>query len=125
MADEKKYKFVCVVCGYEVEVDTPELPEVLRLPRLRRGPISSSSSRSSAHASRRSPCPSRHAAGAFFMPAPASPLRRARTRLAPPAASRARPHLSPSRPPAAAVTLAPAPCPAALLPSGCGEVSDT
>ncbi len=27
MADEKKYKFVCVVCGYEVEVDTPELPE--------------------------------------------------------------------------------------------------
>ena len=28
MADEKKtYKFVCTVCGYEVEVDTPELPE--------------------------------------------------------------------------------------------------
>ena len=27
MAEEKKYKFVCVVCGYEVEVDTPELPE--------------------------------------------------------------------------------------------------
>ena len=27
MANEKKYKFVCVVCGYEVEVDTPELPE--------------------------------------------------------------------------------------------------
>ena len=28
MSDEKKtYKFVCVVCGYEVEVDTPELPE--------------------------------------------------------------------------------------------------
>lgn len=26
MAD-KTYKFVCVVCGYEVEVDTPELPE--------------------------------------------------------------------------------------------------
>lgn len=28
MAEEKKtYKFVCVVCGYEVEVDTSELPE--------------------------------------------------------------------------------------------------
>ena len=28
MADEKKtYKFVCTVCGYEVEVDTPELPD--------------------------------------------------------------------------------------------------
>ena len=28
MAEEKKtYKFVGVVCGYEVEVDTPELPE--------------------------------------------------------------------------------------------------
>ena len=28
MAEEKNtYKFVCVVCGYEVEVDTPELPE--------------------------------------------------------------------------------------------------
>ena len=28
MAEEKKtYKFVCVVCGYGVEVDTPELPE--------------------------------------------------------------------------------------------------
>lgn len=29
MADEEKktYKFVCTVCGYEVEVDTPELPE--------------------------------------------------------------------------------------------------
>ena len=28
MAEEKKtYKFVCVVCGYEVEFDTPELPE--------------------------------------------------------------------------------------------------
>jgi len=26
MAD-KTYKFVCVVCGFEVEVDTPELPE--------------------------------------------------------------------------------------------------
>ena len=25
MAEEKKtYKFVCTVCGYEVEVDTPE-----------------------------------------------------------------------------------------------------
>lgn len=28
MAEEKKtYKFVCTVCGYEVEFDTPELPE--------------------------------------------------------------------------------------------------
>ena len=27
MAEEKTYKFVCSVCGYEVEVDTPELPE--------------------------------------------------------------------------------------------------
>ena len=28
MAEEKKtYNFVCTVCGYEVEVDTPELPE--------------------------------------------------------------------------------------------------
>ena len=28
MAEEKKtYKFVCVVCGYEVDVETPELPE--------------------------------------------------------------------------------------------------
>ena len=28
MAEEKKTcKFVCTVCGYEVEVDTPELPE--------------------------------------------------------------------------------------------------
>lgn len=28
MAEEKKtYKFVCTVCDYEVEVDTPELPE--------------------------------------------------------------------------------------------------
>ncbi|MCC6107098.1 MAG: rubredoxin [Coriobacteriaceae bacterium] len=29
MADEEKktYKFVCTVCGYEVEVDTPELPD--------------------------------------------------------------------------------------------------
>ena len=28
MAEEKKtYMFVCIVCGYEVEVDTPELPE--------------------------------------------------------------------------------------------------
>ena len=24
---ETTYKFVCTVCGYEVEVDTPELPE--------------------------------------------------------------------------------------------------
>ena len=28
MVDEKKtYKFRCLVCGYEVEIDTPELPE--------------------------------------------------------------------------------------------------
>ncbi len=28
MADEKKtYTFRCTVCGYEVTVDTPELPE--------------------------------------------------------------------------------------------------
>ena len=28
MAEElMTYKFVCIVCGYEVEVDTPELPE--------------------------------------------------------------------------------------------------
>ena len=28
MAEEKKtYRFVCTVCGFEVEVDTPELPE--------------------------------------------------------------------------------------------------
>ena len=34
MAEEKKtYKFVCVVCGYEVEVDTPELPGVRRRSR--------------------------------------------------------------------------------------------
>ena len=26
MADQT-YKFVCTVCGWEVEVDTPELPE--------------------------------------------------------------------------------------------------
>jgi lysine biosynthesis protein LysW len=25
--EEKTYKFVCTVCGFEVEVDTPELPE--------------------------------------------------------------------------------------------------
>lgn len=27
MSDEKKYTFRCTVCGYEVTVDTPELPE--------------------------------------------------------------------------------------------------
>ena len=27
MADEKKYTFRCTVCGWEVTVDTPELPE--------------------------------------------------------------------------------------------------
>lgn len=24
---EETYKFVCTVCGFEVEVDTPELPD--------------------------------------------------------------------------------------------------
>lgn len=38
MADEKKYKFVCVVCGYEVEVDTPELPEDYVCPLCGVGP---------------------------------------------------------------------------------------
>lgn len=29
MAEEKKtYKFVCTVCGYEVEVDTPDCPRI-------------------------------------------------------------------------------------------------
>lgn len=27
MSDEKKYTFRCTVCGWEVTVDTPELPE--------------------------------------------------------------------------------------------------
>lgn len=37
MAEEKKtYKFVCTVCGYEVEVDTPELPEDYVCPCVRR-----------------------------------------------------------------------------------------
>ncbi|ERI05504.1 rubredoxin [Atopobium sp. oral taxon 810 str. F0209] len=27
MADEKTYTFRCTVCGYEVTIDTPELPE--------------------------------------------------------------------------------------------------
>ena len=39
MSDEKKtYKFVCVVCGYEVEVDTPELPEDYACPVCGVGP---------------------------------------------------------------------------------------
>lgn len=46
MAD-KTYKFVCVVCGFEVEVDTPELPEDYVCPVCGVGRISSSSSRSS------------------------------------------------------------------------------
>ena len=34
MAEEKKtYKFVCVVCGYEVEVDTPELGPFSSVPK--------------------------------------------------------------------------------------------
>ena len=27
MSEEKKYTFRCTVCGWEVTVDTPELPE--------------------------------------------------------------------------------------------------
>ena len=51
MAEEKKtYKFVCVVCGYEVEVDTPELPEDYVCPVCGVGPISLSSSRSNSQA---------------------------------------------------------------------------
>lgn len=39
MAEEKKtYKFVCTVCGYEVEVDTPELPEDYACPVCGVGP---------------------------------------------------------------------------------------
>ena len=48
MAEEKKtYKFVCVVRGYEVEVDTPELPEDYGARCAASVPISLSSSRSS------------------------------------------------------------------------------
>ena len=51
MAEEKKtYKFVCVVCGYEVEVDTPELPEDYVCRCAASVPISLSSSRSSSQA---------------------------------------------------------------------------
>lgn len=35
---EKTYKFVCTVCGYEVEVDTPELPEDYTCPVCGVGP---------------------------------------------------------------------------------------
>lgn len=38
MSDGKTYKFVCVVCGYEVEVDTPELPEDFVCPVCGVGP---------------------------------------------------------------------------------------
>lgn len=38
MADEKTYKFRCTVCGYEVEVDTPELPEDFVCPVCGVGP---------------------------------------------------------------------------------------
>lgn len=39
MTEEKKtYKFVCIVCGYEVEVDTPELPEDYACPVCGVGP---------------------------------------------------------------------------------------
>ena len=37
MAEEKKYTFRCTVCGWEVTVDTPELPEDF-LRGLRRRP---------------------------------------------------------------------------------------
>ena len=39
MAEEKKYTFRCTVCGWEVTVDTPELPEdfVCEDVRARRG----------------------------------------------------------------------------------------
>ena len=48
MAEEKKtYKFVCIVCGYEVEVDTPELPEDYVCPVCG---VSLSSSRSNSQA---------------------------------------------------------------------------
>ena len=51
MAEEKKtYKFVCVVCGYEVEVDTPELPRTTCARCAASVPISLSSSRSSSQA---------------------------------------------------------------------------
>ena len=35
---EEKYKFVCTVCGYGVEVDTPELPEDFVCPVCGVGP---------------------------------------------------------------------------------------
>ena len=35
---KKTYKFVCTVCGYEVEVDTPELPEDFVCPVCGVGP---------------------------------------------------------------------------------------
>ncbi len=51
MAEEKKtYKFVCTVCGYEVEVDTPELPEDYVCPVCGVGPDEFESSRSSSQA---------------------------------------------------------------------------
>ena len=36
--EKKTYKFVCTVCGYEVEVDTPELPEDFVCPVCGVGP---------------------------------------------------------------------------------------
>lgn len=36
--EKKTYKFVCTVCGYEVEVDTPELPEDFVCPLCGVGP---------------------------------------------------------------------------------------
>ncbi|AEB06763.1 Rubredoxin-type Fe(Cys)4 protein [Coriobacterium glomerans PW2] len=38
MSEKKTYKFVCQVCGYEVEVDTPELPEDFVCPVCGVGP---------------------------------------------------------------------------------------
>ena len=37
MSEEKKYTFRCTVCGWEVTVDTPELPEDFGHVRARRG----------------------------------------------------------------------------------------
>ena len=38
MADEQTYTFRCTVCGYEVTVNTPELPEDYVCPECGVGP---------------------------------------------------------------------------------------
>lgn len=38
MADEQTYTFRCTVCGYEVTVNTPELPEDFVCPECGVGP---------------------------------------------------------------------------------------